>query len=104
VGSRCCSRSVAFVRSVKASEPRSAPPILGRREEDRRMTQPYAEQIEALHESLEHDREDLQAAIERMKRAVKEPLAVQRRIRERPTPWVFGAALVGLWLGARVTH
>lgn len=68
------------------------------------MTQPYAEQIEALHESLEHDREQLREAVERMKRAVKEPLAVKRRIRERPTPWVFGAALIGLWLGARTSE
>jgi hypothetical protein len=68
------------------------------------MTQAYAEQIEVLQESLEHDREELRAAVERMKRAVREPLAVKRRIRERPTPWVFGAALFGLWLGARVTQ
>jgi len=65
------------------------------------MTQAYAEQIEALHESLDHDREELRAAVERVKRAVREPLAVKRKIRERPTPWVFGAVLVGLWLGAR---
>ncbi|HEY8517647.1 MAG TPA: hypothetical protein VIS07_19235 [Candidatus Binatia bacterium] len=65
------------------------------------MTQAYAEQIEALQESLDHDRAELRAAMERVKRAAREPLAVRRRIRERPTPWMFGAALVGLWLGAR---
>lgn len=67
------------------------------------MKQGYAEQIEALNESLASDREDLREAVERVKRAVTQPLDVQRRIRERPTPWVFGAALVGLWLGARVS-
>jgi hypothetical protein len=67
------------------------------------MTQAYAEQIEALQESLEHDREELRAAVERVKRAAREPLAVKKKIRERPTPWVFGAALLGLWLGARVS-
>lgn len=65
------------------------------------MREAYGERIEALHESLASDREDLRDAVQRVKRAVSEPLAVQRRIRERPTPWVFGAALVGLWLGAR---
>lgn len=66
------------------------------------MKQEYAEQIEALHESLESDRQELRAAVDRVKRAVSEPLDVQKRIRESPTPWMFGAALVGLWLGARV--
>jgi hypothetical protein len=67
------------------------------------MMQAYEEQIEALHESLANDREELRNAVERVKRAVSEPLDVQRKIRERPTPWMFGAALVGLWLGARVS-
>jgi len=66
------------------------------------MKQAYAEQIEALHESLANDREELRDAVQRVKKAV-EPLDVQRRIRERPTPWVFGAALLGLWLGARAS-
>jgi hypothetical protein len=65
------------------------------------MKEAYAEKIEALHESLAQDREELQDAMQRVRRAVSEPLGMQRRIRERPTPWVFGAALVGLWLGAR---
>lgn len=67
------------------------------------MKQAYAEQIEALHESLANDREELRDAVQRVKKAVSEPLDVQRRIRERPTPWVFGAALLGLWLGARAS-
>jgi hypothetical protein len=67
------------------------------------MKQAYAEQIEALHESLANDREELRDAVQRVKNAVSEPLDVQRRIRERPTPWVFGAALLGLWLGVRVS-
>jgi len=67
------------------------------------MKQAYEERIEALHESLASDREQLRDAVERVKRAVSEPLDVQRKIRERPTPWMFGAALVGLWLGARVS-
>lgn len=66
------------------------------------MKQDYAEQIEALQESLESDRQELRDAVERVKRAVSEPLDVPRRIRESPAPWMFGAALLGLWLGARV--
>ena len=65
------------------------------------MNREYAEQIEALHESLASDRENLREAVDRVKRAVSEPLDVQKRIRESPTPWVFGAALLGLWLGTR---
>lgn len=66
------------------------------------MKQDYAEQIEALQESLASDRQELRDAVDRVKRAVSEPLDVPRRIRESPTPWMFGAALFGLWLGARV--
>jgi len=66
------------------------------------MRQAYAEQIEALHESLANDREELREAVQRVRRAVSEPLDVQRLIRKRPTPWCVGAALLGLWLGARV--
>jgi hypothetical protein len=66
------------------------------------MRQEYAEKIEALQESLESDRQELRDAMDRVKRAVSEPLDVPKRIRESPTPWMFGAALVGLWLGARV--
>jgi hypothetical protein len=65
------------------------------------MKQEYAEQIEALQESLASDQEELRIAVDRVKRAVSEPLDVSRRIRESPAPWMFGAALVGLWLGAR---
>lgn len=67
------------------------------------MNQEYAEQIEALQESLATDQQELRDALDRVKRAVSEPLDVQNRIRESPTPWMFGAALVGLWLGARVS-
>jgi hypothetical protein len=66
------------------------------------MNQEYAEQIGALQESLATDQQELRDALDRVKRAVSEPLDVPRRIRESPTPWMFGAALVGLWLGARV--
>jgi len=66
------------------------------------MSKGYEEQIEALQESLADDREHLRIALARVKHVVSEPLDVPRRIRERPTPWLFGAALVGLWLGARV--
>lgn len=66
------------------------------------MKQDYAEQIEALQESLESDRQELRDAVDRVKRAVSDPLDVPRRIRESPAPWMFGAALLGLWLGARV--
>lgn len=66
------------------------------------MNQDYAEQIEALQASLASDREELREAVDRVKRAVSEPLDVPRRIRESPAPWMFGAALFGLWLGARV--
>lgn len=66
------------------------------------MNQEYAEQIEALQVSLASDQQELRDALVRVKRAVSEPLDVPRRIRESPTPWMFGAALVGLWLGARV--
>ena len=66
------------------------------------MNQEYAEQIEALQESLSTDQQELRDALGRVKRAVSEPLEVQNRIRESPTPWMFGAALVGLWLGVRV--
>lgn len=65
------------------------------------MSKPYEEQVEALQESLANDREDLRIAVARVKRAVSTPLDVPRRIRTHPTPWVFGAVLVGLWLGAR---
>jgi hypothetical protein len=65
------------------------------------MRQEYVEQIEELQSSLANDQQELRAALDRVKRAVSEPLDVPRRIRESPAPWMFGAALVGLWLGAR---
>lgn len=61
----------------------------------------YEEQIEALQGSLASDQRELREAMERVKRAVSEPLDVPRRIRESPAPWMFGAALLGLWLGVR---
>ena len=66
------------------------------------MKQDYAEQIEALQESRASVRPVQRDAAARVKRAVSEPLDVPRRIRESPTPWMCGAALLGLWLGARV--
>lgn len=63
----------------------------------------YADQIEALQESLASNQQELRASVERVKRAVREPLDVQKRIRESPAPWVLGAALLGLWLGTRGT-
>ena len=65
------------------------------------MKQEYVEQIEELQSSLANDQQELRAAVDRVKRAVSEPLDVPRRIRESPAPWMLGAALVGLWLGAR---
>lgn len=61
----------------------------------------YDEQIEAVQESLASNQQQLRASVERVKRAVREPLAVSKHIRERPAPWVLGAALLGLWLGVR---
>lgn len=41
------------------------------------MNQPYAERIEALHESLANDREELRGAVRPVKNAVSEPLGVR---------------------------
>jgi len=61
----------------------------------------YDQQLAVLEESLASSREELRASVQRVKRAVREPLHVSRRIRESPAPWVLGAVLLGLWLGVR---
>lgn len=61
----------------------------------------YDEQVEALEEALASSQRELRASVDRVKRVMREPLGVSRRIRERPAPWVLGAALLGLWLGVR---
>ena len=65
------------------------------------MRRAEAADVATLHEALANDSAQLRAAMQRVRRAVGEPLDVQRRIRERPATWVIGAALLGLWLGAR---
>jgi hypothetical protein len=49
----------------------------------------------ALHE------QELERAVVELKQAVRRPFAIGERIGQHPLPWLFGAVLVGLWLGSR---
>ena len=59
---------------------------------------------ELLEARLERDQQELVASLGHLRERVRGDVAhldPRRRIEERPVPWLLGAALLGLWLGAR---
>jgi hypothetical protein len=61
----------------------------------------YAEEREALLRTVERDEHELREAVGDLKRAVTRPLEIVEEITSSPIPWLFCAALLGIWLGAR---
>lgn len=57
---------------------------------------------ELLVAAARHERE-LERAVVDLKQAVRRPFAIGERVGQNPLPWLFGALLVGLWLGSRDT-
>jgi hypothetical protein len=57
----------------------------------------------ALEARLERDQRELAAALGGMRERVRvrAELDLGQRVAERPAAWLVGAALFGLWLGAR---
>ena len=55
---------------------------------------------ELLATAARHEQELEQALVE-LKQAVKHPLRIGDRMAQHPLPWLFGAVLVGVWLGTR---
>ncbi|HXK21355.1 MAG TPA: hypothetical protein VMS55_01635 [Myxococcota bacterium] len=59
---------------------------------------------ELLEARLERDQQEFVASLVSLRERVRADLAhldPRRRIEERPAPWLIGAVLLGLWLGAR---
>lgn len=55
---------------------------------------------ELLAAAARHEQE-LERAVVELKHAVRRPFAIGEHVARHPLPWLFGAALVGLWLGSR---
>ena len=58
---------------------------------------------ELLEQAARHEQE-LERALGDLKHAVKRPFALGERVAQHPLPWLMGALLIGLWLGARNHH
>jgi hypothetical protein len=59
---------------------------------------------ELLEARLERDQQELVASLGHLRERLRTDVAhldPRRRVEERPVPWLLGAALLGLWLGAR---
>lgn len=61
----------------------------------------YVRERETLLQSIEHDQEDLHQALDELKNAAQQAIDLGAYIAERPTPWLVGAFVLGLWLGVR---
>jgi hypothetical protein len=55
---------------------------------------------EMLTAAARHEQE-LERALVDLKQAVRRPFAIGERVGQHPLPWLFGAILVGFWLGSR---
>jgi hypothetical protein len=55
---------------------------------------------ELLEAAARHEQE-LERALVDLKQSVRRPFAIGERVGQHPFPWLFGAVLVGLWLGSR---
>jgi len=56
---------------------------------------------EDIAEVVELRREELSAAIENLKTAVRTPVDLRELVAARPWSWVAGAFVVGLWMAIR---
>ena len=54
---------------------------------------------EALRRSLDDNQVELDAAVERLRGAVRREVPLAGRIRAHPVPWLTGGLLVGLVVG-----
>ncbi len=61
----------------------------------------YAHEREELLRSIAHDQQDLQDALDELKRAANHAVDVASAIAEHPVPWLVGAFLFGFLLGVR---
>ena len=62
--------------------------------------QDYSDEAQSVREAVERDEHELQDAFEELKGAVHRPFAIVERISAAPLPWIFGAFLIGIWLGS----
>jgi hypothetical protein len=64
------------------------------------MTELDAER-DVLEAQVERDERDLRRAFDDLKEVWSRPLRTLERIASHPTPWLFSAILIGVWLGSR---
>jgi hypothetical protein len=62
---------------------------------------PYAAQREDLLQSIERDEEEVRVAVQELAGAAGSKLDLGEHIKASPLTWVFGAFVVGVWLGSR---
>ena len=65
------------------------------------MDTAFAEEREDLLQSIERDQEEVREAVQELAGAARSAFDVGERIKASPLMWVFGAFLVGAWLGSR---
>ena len=56
---------------------------------------------DVLEEQIERDERVLQRAFDDLKDAWNRPFRAVERLALTPTPWIFSAILIGVWLGSR---
>jgi hypothetical protein len=56
------------------------------------------ERVVLEQRAAEH-RDEIRTALHDLERAARASVDIRDAIRERPMPWLVGAALLGLWLG-----
>ena len=56
---------------------------------------------EVLESRIEREREELAEALDDLRDRARAEIDLRRRVRERPSTWLAGAAMVGLLLGVR---
>ena len=64
-------------------------------------TQDYSNEVQVIREAVERDEHEFQRAFDDLKGAVSRPFEVVERLAATPLPWIFGALLIGFWLGSR---
>ena len=59
----------------------------------------YAVEREHLLEEVEHDEQQLRAALSELEVAVQRPFRALEHVAQHPVPWILGGLLIGFWLG-----
>lgn len=68
---------------------------------DTELISPPMDEREVLRQAIESDKAELMDAVDDLKTAVHERVAVLEWIGNRPFPWLAGAFLVGLWMSRK---